>query len=109
MSNLLLSIVWIYQIINNTCNDLGIIRYILSSYFYPRLFYWDMSEDPLIMDYFDNLDNESLNKYKNNLKIKNIYRFVLLPLYWWSFKFHVILLLFDSPSKTVKLESLQIT
>jgi hypothetical protein len=28
------------------------------------------SGDPLTMDYFDNLDNESLNKYKKILKIK---------------------------------------
>jgi hypothetical protein len=54
------------------------------------------------MDYFDNLDNEPLNKYKKN------YRCVFLPLDWWSFKFHIILLSFDSLSKTVKLEPLQI-
>jgi hypothetical protein len=39
------------------------------------------SEDPLAMSYFDNLDNESLNKYKKNLKNrKKVYRCVLLPL-----------------------------
>jgi hypothetical protein len=27
-----------------------------------------MSGDPLTMGYFDNLDNEPLNKYKKNLK-----------------------------------------
>jgi hypothetical protein len=30
----------------------------------------NMSEDPLTMDYFDNLDNGPLNKYKINLKNK---------------------------------------
>jgi hypothetical protein len=29
-----------------------------------------MSGDPLTMGYFDNLDNEPLNKYKKNLKNK---------------------------------------
>jgi hypothetical protein len=29
-----------------------------------RPFYLLMSDDPLIMGYFDNFDNESLNKYK---------------------------------------------
>jgi hypothetical protein len=29
-----------------------------------------MSGESLIMDYFDNLDNEYLNKYKKNLKMK---------------------------------------
>jgi hypothetical protein len=29
-----------------------------------------MSGDPLTMGYFDNLDNESLNKYKKNLKVE---------------------------------------
>jgi hypothetical protein len=52
--------------------------------------------DQLTMDYFDNLDNESLKKYKKNLK-KN-YRCVLLLL----FKFHVISLSFDCLSKTIK-------
>jgi hypothetical protein len=55
------------------------------------------------MDYFDNLDNEPLNKYKINLKIwKKVYRCVLLPLDWWSFKIYAISLSFDSPSKTNK-------
>jgi hypothetical protein len=39
-----------------------------------------MSGDPLTMDYFDNLENEPLNKYKKILKIKKVYRCVLLPL-----------------------------
>jgi hypothetical protein len=57
------------------------------------------------MNYFDNLDNEPLNKYKNNLKNeKNIYRCFLLPFDWWSFKFNTISLSFDSPSKIVKLK-----
>jgi hypothetical protein len=35
------------------------------------------------MDYFDNFDNWSLNKYKKYLKIeKNIYRRVVQPLDW---------------------------
>jgi hypothetical protein len=29
-----------------------------------------MSGDPLTMDYFDNLDNEPLNKYIKKLKMK---------------------------------------
>jgi hypothetical protein len=68
-----------------------------------------MSEDSLTVSYFDNLDNRSLNKYKKKiLKIEKVYRCVLLTLDRWSFKFHVISLSFDSPSKTVKLEPLQI-
>jgi hypothetical protein len=47
------------------------------------------------MDYFNNLDNEPLNKYKIN-------RCVFLHLDWWLFKFHAISLSFDSPSKTIK-------
>jgi hypothetical protein len=53
------------------------------------------------MDYFDNFDNKPLNKYKKILKIKKIYRCVLLHLDRWSFKFHAISLSFDSPSKTI--------
>jgi hypothetical protein len=61
------------------------------------------------MGYFDNFDNELLNKYKKILKWeKKVYRCVILSMDWGSFKFHVISLSFDSPSKTVKLESLQI-
>jgi hypothetical protein len=52
--------------------------------------------------YFDNFDNKFLNKYKKN----KIYRRVLLSVDWWSFKFHIILLLFDTSSKTVKIEAL---
>jgi len=52
------------------------------------------------MIYFD---NESLNKYKQNLKNeKNNYRCVLLPLNWWPFKFYAISLSFDSPLKIIK-------
>jgi hypothetical protein len=59
------------------------------------------------MSYFDNLDNESLKKYKKNLKNrKKIYRCVLLSLDWWSFKFHAISLSFNNPSKIIKLEPL---
>jgi hypothetical protein len=57
-----------------------------------------MSGDPLTMDYFNNLDNESLNKYKINLKKKFIDVFI--------FKFYAILLSVDSSSKTIKLEPL---
>jgi hypothetical protein len=32
---------------------------------------FDKSGDPLIMGYFDNLDNGSLNKYKKILKMEN--------------------------------------
>jgi hypothetical protein len=40
---------------------------------------WDL----LTMDYFDNLDNWLLNKYKKNLKNKKkLYRFILLRLDW---------------------------
>jgi hypothetical protein len=39
-----------------------------------------MSGYPLIMGYFNNLDDGSMNKYKKYLKIKNIYRCVILPL-----------------------------
>jgi hypothetical protein len=60
------------------------------------------------MVYFDNLDNEPFNKYKKNLKMNFFYKCVILPLDWWSFKFHAISLSFDSPSKTVNLKSLQI-
>jgi hypothetical protein len=60
------------------------------------------------MGYFDNLDNETLDIYKKTLKNekKKVYRCVILPLDWWSFKFHAISLSFDSPLKTVKLELL---
>jgi hypothetical protein len=64
--------------------------------------------DPLKMSYFDNFDNESLNKYKNR-KIEKSFKCVLLLLDRWSFKFHVISLSFDSPSKPVKVKPLQIT
>jgi hypothetical protein len=67
-----------------------------------------LSGDPLTMDYFDNIDNGPLNKYKKNLKNIKVYRCVLLFLDWWLFKFYVISLSFDSPSKTVNLKSLQI-
>jgi hypothetical protein len=59
------------------------------------------------MNYFDNFDNEPLNKYKKILKIKKVYRCFILPFDWWSFKFNAISLLFNSPSRTVKLEPLQ--
>jgi hypothetical protein len=64
--------------------------------------------DQLTMSYFDNLNNESLNKYKKYKKYKKwfFYRCVFLLLNWWSFKFHSILLSFGSPSKTVKLKPL---
>jgi hypothetical protein len=32
------------------------------------------------MGYFDNLDNEPLNKYKKKLKIKKVYRYILVCL-----------------------------
>jgi hypothetical protein len=67
-----------------------------------------MSGDPLTMGYFDNLDNGPLKKYKKILKMKKVYILVLLTLDWWSFKFYVISLSYDSPSKIVKLEPLQI-
>jgi hypothetical protein len=52
------------------------------------------------MGYFDNLNNEPLNKYKKILKMKKkIYRYVLVSFDWWSFKFYVISLSFDSPIK----------
>jgi hypothetical protein len=54
------------------------------------------------MGYFDNHENGSLNKYKKILKIKKIYKCILLPMDWGSFKFHIISLSFDSPSKTIK-------
>jgi hypothetical protein len=57
------------------------------------------------MGYFDNLDNGLLNKYKIILKIeKNID----MLFYLWI-DVHSISLSFDSTSKTVKLEQLQIT
>jgi hypothetical protein len=52
------------------------------------------------MSYFDNFDNEFLNKYKKILKkIIDVF---------FSFRLIIIQisLSFDSPSKTVKLESL---
>jgi hypothetical protein len=52
------------------------------------------------MGYFDNLDNESLKKKKIE-KIEFFYKYVLLPLDWWSVKFYVISLSFDSPSMTI--------
>jgi hypothetical protein len=59
------------------------------------------------MVYFDNLDNGPLNKYRKKFKNgKKVYSRVLLPLDLWSFKFHIISLSVDSPSKTVKLEPL---
>jgi hypothetical protein len=54
------------------------------------------------MNYFDNFDNEFLKKYKKILKIKKIYRYVFILLDWWSLKFHVISLSFDSSSKIIK-------
>jgi hypothetical protein len=49
------------------------------------------------MGYFDNLDDGPLNKYKKKiLKMKKVCRCVLLD--WWSLKFYVISLSFDSPS-----------
>jgi hypothetical protein len=45
------------------------------------------------MGYFDNVDNGPLNKYKKILKMKKVYRCVILILDWWSFKFHVIRLI----------------
>jgi hypothetical protein len=54
-----------------------------------------MRKDQLTMIYFD---NKFLNKYK---KMKKNYKCILLLLDWWSFKFHTILLSFDSPSKIV--------
>jgi hypothetical protein len=50
------------------------------------------------MDYFDNLDNGPLNKYKKILKMEKKFINVFFYLDWWSFKFHVISLSFDSPS-----------
>jgi hypothetical protein len=74
-----------------------------------RLIDFIKSGDPLTMGYFDKLDNIPQNKYKKILKNeKNIYMCVLLLLDWWSFIFHAISLSFDSPSKTIKLELLQI-
>jgi hypothetical protein len=52
--------------------------------------------------YLDNLDNEFSNKYKKILKKKSNEN-VLLLIDWWWFKFHIISLSFNSPSKTVKL------
>jgi hypothetical protein len=51
------------------------------------------------MVYFDNFNNEFLNKYKKNVKNG---KKILLRLDWWSFKFHTISWSFDSPSKTIK-------
>jgi hypothetical protein len=39
-----------------------------------------MSGESLIMDYFDNLDNEYLNKYKKNLKMKKKNSLRVFPL-----------------------------
>jgi hypothetical protein len=50
--------------------------------------------DPLTMCYFDNLDNESLNKYKKILKIK---KFIEV-----FFRDHQNFMQFDSPSKTIR-------
>jgi hypothetical protein len=55
------------------------------------------------MSYFDNLNNRFLNKYKKILKIKKVYKFIFISMDWVSFKFHTILLSFDSPSKIIKL------
>jgi hypothetical protein len=60
------------------------------------------------MIYFDNLNNGPLINIKYLKNRKKVYIYVLLYLDWWSFKFHVISLSFDSPSKSVKLEPLQI-
>jgi hypothetical protein len=55
------------------------------------------------MGYFDNFDNEFLNKYKKkSYKWKINYKCVLILLDWGSFKFHSISLSFDSLSKTIK-------
>jgi hypothetical protein len=37
--------------------------------------------DPLTIDYFDNFNNESLNKYKNILKMIFFYKCIFLPFY----------------------------
>jgi hypothetical protein len=57
-----------------------------------------------MMSYFENLDNDLLNKYKKiiNKKIINIY----LLINWYGFKFYVISLSFNSPLKIIKLEPL---
>jgi hypothetical protein len=54
------------------------------------------------MIYLDNLNNGSSNKFKKNLKNKKTYRYVLLPIDWRRFKFNIILLSFNSPSKIIK-------
>jgi hypothetical protein len=58
------------------------------------------------MSYFDNIDNGPLNKYKQNLK--NRRKLTDVFFYLWI-ESHSISLSFDSSSKTVKLEPLQIT
>jgi hypothetical protein len=42
--------------------------------------YFIMRRDQLTIDYYDNFNNGSLNKYKKILKIKKNYRCVLLSL-----------------------------
>jgi hypothetical protein len=76
-------------------------------WFFLALYIWEGIG--LSMVYFDNLNNEPLNKYKKILKIeKKNYSYVFLLLDWWSFKFHIISLSFNSPLKTIKLKPLQI-
>jgi hypothetical protein len=43
--------------------------------------YLEKSGDPLTMSYFDNFENEFLNKYKKKFKNKKVYRCVILFVY----------------------------
>jgi hypothetical protein len=47
-----------------------------------------------------------MNMQKNLKLEKNPYKFALLLIDWWWFKFNVISLSFDRPLKTVKLKPL---
>jgi hypothetical protein len=69
-------------------------------------------------DYLDNFDNGYSNKYKKLKNRKKSYKYVIILIVWWCsdlcknaikfrwFKFNAISLLFDSPSKTLKLKPL---
>jgi hypothetical protein len=55
------------------------------------------------MGYFDNFDNEFLNKYEKNLKNRKIL-WICSSIYGLMvFKFHAISLLFDTSSRIIKI------
>jgi hypothetical protein len=73
-----------------------------------------MSGDPLTMSYFDNLNNESLNKYKKNLKnghsnfMQFHYRLIVhqKSLNWNRCKLYENLMVFNKLQMIIKLHEI---